>query len=208
MGTWELAATARTDFADMIEGLDQSQLDEASLCAEWTARGVLCHVTSIVEIGFFGLFGTMVRTGFNFDKASILMAKKQEARPVEDVIESLRTKATKSAVLPMFPEGMTVTDVAIHTQDVRWPLGLDGTLDSAVQLEALNFITGAKMAKTLVDRRDLDNVRLVATDVDWSFCAGPEITGTAEALLMGIANRPVLDDLSGDGLQSWNQCRC
>jgi len=153
MATWEFAAKARIDFADMIEAVDESQMDEASLCAEWTASGVLCHLTSSVETGLFGFFGTMVRTGFNFDKVTILIANKQQDRPVADVIESLRTNATKSAVLPMFPEGMTVTDVAIHTQDVRRPLGLDGALDPAVLLAALNFITGAKMAKILVDRQ-------------------------------------------------------
>lgn len=168
MATWELAAKARTDFADLIEQLDESQLDESTLCAEWTPRGVLGHVTSLVETGVFGLFGTMVRNGFNFDKVSIVMANKQQGRPVADVIASLRTKAAKSAVLPMFPEHMTVADVAIHTQDVRRPLGLEGALDPLVLEAALNFVTGAKMAKTLVDRRELNGVRLVATDIDWS----------------------------------------
>lgn len=203
MSSWNLAAKARSDFADMIEGLTPEQLDEESLCAEWTARGVLSHVTSFPETGFPAFFATLVRSGFDFDKVSIRMANKQLARPVGDVLSALRAGATKSSALPMFPEELTVSDVAIHTQDVRRPLGLGGSLDATVQRTCLEFLTTHKMATTLVNRRPIDGVRLVADDIDWSFGEGPEISGTAEALMMGLADRPVLDDLSGDGLVAW-----
>ena len=74
MATWEVAGTARNDFADMIEGLTPEQLDEQSLCLEWNARGVLAHVTSFVETGFFGIMGTMIKSRFHFHKSSISMA--------------------------------------------------------------------------------------------------------------------------------------
>jgi uncharacterized protein (TIGR03083 family) len=203
MATWELAGKGRNDFADMIEPLTEEQLQEQSLCTEWTAHGVLAHVTSFVETGLFSFFGALVRSGFNFDKGSLIMANKQLERPVPDVLASLRANATKSAPMPMFPEAMTVSDVAIHTQDVRRPLGLPGMLDDAVLQQALEFLTTEKMATTLVNRRPLDGVRLVATDSDWTFGDGDEITGTSEAIMMGLADRPVLDELSGDGLAAW-----
>ncbi len=165
--------------------------------------GVLAHVTSFVETGFLGFTATMVKHRFDFDHVAIDMADTQLARPVADVIASLRAKATKSAVMPMFPEAMTVSDLAIHTQDVRRPLGLDGRLDDEVLAAALEFLTTHKMATTLVDRKPLDDVRLVATDREWSFGEGDEISGPAEALLMGMAGRPVLDDLTGPGLSRW-----
>ena len=203
MATWETAGKVRNDFADMIEGLDAEQLQQQSLCAEWTAEGVLAHVTSFVETGFPSFMGTVIGSGFDFDKASMKMADKQLKRPVGDVISSLRTKATKSAALPMFPEELTVADTAIHTQDVRRGLGLDGSLDESVQRTVLDFLTTHKMATTLVNRPPIDAVRLVATDLDWSFGDGDEITGTAEALMMGLANRDVLDELDGEGLSAW-----
>ncbi len=42
-----------------------------------------------------------------------------------------------------------------------------------------------------------------ASDQDWSFGEGAVITGTREALMMGLAARPVLEDLSGEGLSVW-----
>lgn len=203
MATWETAAKARREFADMIEGLTPEQLEQQSLCSEWTAQGVLAHVTSFVETNLPAFMATIAKSGFNFDKASVAMANKQLARPVPDVIQSLRSKATKSAPLPMFPEELTVSDVTIHTQDVRRALGLEAKIDEGIQRTTLEFLTTHKMATTLVDRRPIEGVRLVATDSDWSFGTGPEITGTSEAIMMGLSNRPVLDDLSGDGLASW-----
>ncbi len=203
MATWELAAKARRDFADMIETLTPEQLQQQSQCGAWTAEGVLAHITSFVETGLGGFVGTMVKSKFDFDKVSVSMANTQLQRSVPEVLASLRSQATKSAAMPMFPEEMTVTDIAIHTQDVRRPLGLPGALDDKVLRTALDFMTTNKKAKMMVTNKSLDGVRLVANDMDWSYGTGAEITGTGEAILMALGNRDVLDELSGKGLANW-----
>lgn len=203
MATWSTAGKARNDFADMIDSLSPEQLDQQSLCSDWTARGVLAHVTSFVETNAVSFFVSMAKAGFDFDKTSIIMANKQLARPVEEVVATLRSKATKSAPLPMFPESMTVADVVIHSQDIRRPLGLDSTPDEDLVRKTLDFLTTEKMATTLVERRPIEGVQLVANDMQWTFGDGAEINGPAEAILMALANRPVLGDLSGEGLAAW-----
>lgn len=203
MARWDLAAKARNDFADLIDSLSPEQLEQQSLCDQWTAQGVLAHLTAFVETGGLALFGNIFKAGFNFDKASVAMAEKRIGRPTSELTASLRKNATKSAPLPTFPEELTVSDVAIHTQDVRRPLGLDGALDETVLRTALDFLTSHKHATTLVNRPPLDGVRLQATDLDWSFGDGDEVGGTAEALMMGLANRPVLDELAGGGVARW-----
>ena len=37
---WEIAAKARTDFADMVEGLTPDQLSHPSLCDDWSVQDV------------------------------------------------------------------------------------------------------------------------------------------------------------------------
>ncbi|GDY32649.1 hypothetical protein [Gandjariella thermophila] len=50
-------------------------------------------------------------------------------------------------------------------------------------------------------------VRLVATDLDWSAGAGPEVRGPAEALLMAMAGRHgIVAELTGPG-QAMLACR-
>lgn len=204
MAEWTVAAKARNDFADMIESLTPEQLQEQTLCGEWTAHGVLCHLTGFVETGGFELFLNIAKARFNFDVASVAMADKRAGRSTEDLVASLRANATKSAPLPTFPEELTFTDVLIHTQDVRRPLGLEGSLDESILRHSLDFLTTHKHATTLVHRPELEGVRLEATDLGWSFGDGAEISGTGEAILMGLAARPVLDELSGDGVAKWS----
>jgi hypothetical protein len=50
-------------------------------------------------------------------------------------------------------------------------------------------------------KRYISGVRLVATDMEWSRGNGPEVNGSAEALVMVMAGRRrALDELSGKGL--------
>jgi hypothetical protein len=45
-------------------------------------------------------------------------------------------------------------------------------------------------------------LRLVATDLGWSYGLGPEVRGPAEALMLAVAGRKiVLDELVGDGIR-------
>lgn len=49
-------------------------------------------------------------------------------------------------------------------------------------------------------RRRVAGVRLVATDADWSYGAGREVRGTAEALLLLLyRRRPRRGELAGPG---------
>lgn len=204
MAAWERAGKLRRDLADIVEGLSEEQLHSQSLCEQWTVQGVVCHVTSFVTTGFGKFMFTVAKNRGNFDTASQDMANTELARPIADVLVDLRAKSTKSAALPVFPEEMTMTDTMIHTQDIRRALGLDGGFDDESMRTALDFLTEHKMATTLVNRPPLEGVELAATDLDWSWGSGAEITGTAEAIMMALANRPsAMADLSGPGLDRW-----
>ena len=44
-------------------------------------------------------------------------------------------------------------------------------------------------------------LRLLASDVDWSWGEGPEVKGPGEAILLALGGRPsVLGELGGDGV--------
>ena len=126
MAQWNLAAKGRNDFADMVEPLTDEQWQQRSLCEAWTAHGVLAHLTSFVETGIFSFFGHMVKNRFDFDKVSVSMTDERSERSAADLIASLRANAAKSSPLPMFPERLTVSDTAIHTQDVPTSTGSPG----------------------------------------------------------------------------------
>lgn len=204
MATWERAGRLRRDLADIVEGLTPAQLQSRSLCEQWTVQGVACHVASFVTTSFPKFMWTVAKNRGNFDTASQDMANAELARPIADVLADLRAMSTKSSALPVFPEELTMTDTMIHSQDIRRPLRLDGGFDDQSMRTALDFLTGHRMATTLVDRKPLEGVKLSPTDLDWSWGDGAEITGTAEAIMMAMANRAVaMADISGPGAELW-----
>ena len=86
----------------------------------------------------------------------------------------------------------------IHQQDIRRPLGLPRTIPPDRLRATLEFAKTAPVIRGFWHRRGL---RLVATDVDWSVGAGPEVRGPGEAVLLAIAGRnATIDELSGPGL--------
>ena len=136
--TWQLAAKVRRDFADVIEGLDEAQLDGPTLSGDWTARHILGHLVFIAEMKIPSFFFAMAKAGFNYDKMADIQARKIAERPLDDLLSSLRTNAAKSAPMPGFAEGVTVADVAVHTQDIRRPNNIPGTFDDDVLTAALD----------------------------------------------------------------------
>lgn len=184
---------ARTDFADLLDKLSDDQLASPSLCSEWTVIDVAGHLVSLVELSKLQLVAGVAKNKGDSDRFLGAVAKDFSVRGAAAMSASLRTNADKQ--LKPFSEESMVADTAVHTLDVQRPLGLDPVLDKTVLRVALDYSVGefAKKFKNSVAPR------LVANDIDWSAGSGPEITGTAEALLLATNGRDVFEELEGAG---------
>lgn len=194
---WNLAAKARNDFADLVESVGEDRMGETTLSDPWTVKHVLAHLVFIVEMKMPSFMLSMAKAGFNYDKMADRVARDLAASTstsTADLLARLRAGATNPAPMPGFAEMITVGDVAIHTQDVRRSLGLDGALDPEVLKTALEFITTQKIGLALSDVGD--GKRFDATDLDWSHGEGPTVSGPGEAILMTLAGR-VTGELDG-----------
>ena len=199
---WNLAGRVRLEVADLFDSLSKGQLETPSLCEDWTVRDVLGHATMFVEVPLPKFMFQIAKAGFNYDQMADRVAKQLAERPVDELTGALRAKATKAAAMLMFPEAMTVADLTIHLQDVRRPLGVEAQADPDALTATLDFLTGHKMAKNIFDPAVIEGLQFEATDRDWRSGEGPVVTGAAEALMMGMAGRPVLDELDGPGLET------
>lgn len=191
---WTMCAKARTDFADMLDGLTDEQLASQSLCSEWTALDVAGHIVSLVELSPLKLAMGAVKNRNDVDGFLSAQAKTFAAKGAPALSQSLRAKATKQ--LKPFPEASMVMDTAVHTLDVTRPLGISGSLDPAVLTVALDH-AASDLAKAL---RDQPTPRLEATDIEWTWGDGPSATGTAETLLLAMNQRDVMSELAGEGV--------
>jgi len=93
-----------------------------------------------------------------------------------------------------------LTDVLVHGQDIRRPLGIERTFPPDRIRVELDFLLTPAATRGLVRKGILDGLELSATDLDWSAGSGEQVTGSAEAIMMSLTGRTVaLADLGGPG---------
>ena len=196
----QITAKARSDFADLLDSLTEEQLTGNTLCDNWTPMDVAGHLVSFVELGLPAMMFSMAKAGFNIDKAWAANAGKYKSMGRDAISAALREKGAKKAPIPTFSPGISFMDVAVHTQDVRRGLGIEGSLDEGVLRASLDWVTTHKQRKIHVDPEAIDGLRLEATDMDWSWGEGALVSGPAEAILMAVNRRDTSADLTGDGV--------
>jgi uncharacterized protein (TIGR03083 family) len=193
-------ADERRRVADLIESLTPAQLDVPSLCADWTVKQVAGHLVATVDMSVATLLPLIVRSGFRVHRASARLAQRTADRPAADLAGALRAGAEKLYKAPVVGYLGQFTDLQVHGQDMRRPLGLPHGLRLDRLRVALDFLTGGR-ARGFVRPSRLAGLRFEATDLDWSEGAGPVLAGPAEALMLAVTGRPVaLGELDGPGV--------
>jgi uncharacterized protein (TIGR03083 family) len=197
-----LAAIAdeRRRVADLVEHLGPAQLDAPSLCGDWTVKQVAGHLLAAVDTPPTGLLPMMLRSGFNLHKANARIARLMAERPADELADGLRRNAENPFRPPIVGYPGQLTDLQVHGQDMRRPLGLPHGLKLDRLRISLDFLVGGR-AVGFAPRRRLAGLRFEGTDLDWAWGAGPVLAGPAEALAMAMTGRSVaLSELDGDGV--------
>ncbi|WP_217809740.1 maleylpyruvate isomerase family mycothiol-dependent enzyme [Micromonospora sp. NBS 11-29] len=195
-----MIAAERRRTADLIDSLTPAQLDTPSLCGAWTVREVAGHLVSPLLGSPWRLLPLLVGAGFRPHLANARLARQVARRPPAELAAALREHAGHRFRPPVVGWHGTLTDLQVHAQDIRRPLGLPADLDPQRLRVSLDFLTGGR-AIGFVDRRRVAGLRFEATDLGWSAGDGPVVRGTGEALLLALSRRRVaLADLTGDGV--------
>jgi uncharacterized protein (TIGR03083 family) len=202
MDEWTMVAAERTALADLGASLTARQWDTDSLCEGWKLRHVFAHVVSGATQDVWAFLPFLVRSGFNINRALLRAAVAEgDAKDPQVLVAELRGHATSRKRPPGTTPAGLLAEVVVHGQDMRRPLGLDpvASVDRVcVALESM-VRTGAIFG----NKKRIAGLRLVATDIEWSYGDGPQVWGPSEALLLATCGRRVaLDDLEGPGLET------
>jgi len=188
--------------ADFFDSLTDEQLDAQSLCAAWSVREVLAHLAMPLSMGLGHLVVRIVRARGSVDRASEAVAGELAQRPVRELTDLLREHAGKRVPAPGVGPMGQMTDGCIHLRDCARPLGLPSDVGLEDWRMVLDWLPGRQASLGVVPRGRLDGLALRATDQDWRWGSGAEVTGPSEAIAMAVSGRRVaLEDLSGAGLQ-------
>lgn len=197
--TMRLARDERAEFAGFLEGLTPQQWDSPTLCGGWRVRDVVAHMISYDPLGPGELLRRMAKGFVTRGGANAVGVAEYARRAPEELIALIRRYAEPRGLTTGFGGRIALADGMIHQQDIRRPLGLLRAIPPERLEVVLRFAVWAPPLRGALRTR---GVRLVATDLDWSWGRGPEVHGPGEALLMAMAGRgAALADLAGPGME-------
>lgn len=198
---WATIDAERTSLADLLDTLSPEEWSTPSLCGGWTVREVVAHL-SLAQIPPPRVVVEMARYRGNFNRMIRETALREAAaRPPGELTQRVRNMVGSRRHVIGVTRLEPLIDILVHGQDIAIPLGrtrpmpVDAAAAAADRVWSMGFPFRA--------RRRLEDVRLVATDADWTRGNGAEITGPMAALLLLLTGRDALiGELSGAGLQS------
>jgi len=192
----ELASEERIDLAATLEALRAEDWDRQSLCQEWSVRDVVAHILSYEGLDAASLGRRFLEGRFSPDRINSVGVATLRSRPPEELVRQLRSSGP-SGLTAGFGGRIALTDTLIHHEDIRIPLGLERDVPHERLRVALPFAMVAPPIRGAWRARGL---RVIATDLDWSFGRGPEVRGRGQAVLLAVTGRSVAAaELDGPG---------
>lgn len=200
MDYFPVIAAERRAIADMLDELSPQQWDTRSLCESWTVRQVAAHLSVVLTHGVRTFVMAAIRAGGNLDRANCIVTAREATRPIPDIVGDLRANAESRFTPPTFGSEAPLTEVLLHGEDMRVPLGIADGRPAERWQGALDLLLSPKGRRGFA-AKGAPALRYMATDTDWAHGDGDEVRGPAAALALTISGRPArLAELGGPGL--------
>lgn len=186
---WDAVHTERRRLVDDLESLSEDRWRTASLCPGWTVHDVVAHLIDSGTTTRWGFLRQMVAARFDFDRTNDLgVARYREADP-RRTLEVFRTVVDRTDTPPA-PLATRLVEAYVHGEDIRRPLGIDGSYPPEHVTTALEYVarTGVRFGG---GKERVEGIRLAPTDADRSVGAGRVVRGSSISLLLATSGRPV-----------------
>jgi uncharacterized protein (TIGR03083 family) len=198
--TWDLIHAERAALIDVLETLTPQQWATPSLCGNWTVHTVAAHILAGAEQTPGAFVRRFASNVFRFNTMVERDARHLSVLEPGEIIERLRARTTTTN-RPPAPVMAMLGEVVVHGADLRQPLGISGTTAPPAVIACLEMYKTANFP--VGGKRRIRDLRLVATDVEWSYGNGPEVVGSGQSLLLAMTGREAgLAGLTGEGLSS------
>jgi uncharacterized protein (TIGR03083 family) len=190
-----LARDERADFAAFLATLSPQQWQAPTLCQQWRVRDVVAHVISYDDLDIRGLLAVAARGRLRLGRINAAALARYETCSPQQLLALLTGHLQPRGLAAALGGRVALAETLIHHQDIRRALGRQRHIPAERLLPALRL---ALIAPDIAGPWRIRGLRLVATDLRFAAGAGPQVRGTAEALLMAIAGRRgVVSELSG-----------
>lgn len=185
---WAVVRAERLALVDDLWPLAGHRWSTPSLCPGWDVHDVIAHLVHDVRTTRLSFVRDLVRAHLDVDRANATgVARARRGHPLVTLV-ALEAYGERTTSAPA-PLATRLVEVFVHGEDVRRPLGLARAypLDAVVTALAHQARTSTKVGG---GRERATGFRLVAVDADLMTGDGPEVRGSALALLLALSGRP------------------
>ena len=188
----------RAALARELATLTPAQWNAPTACAAWDVHDVVAHLLDSAKTTRLGFVRDMITARFDFDRQNALGVARERRDHPRDTLAAFRAVASGTSTPPA-AIATRLVEIFVHGEDVRRAIGRRGDYPAAPVAAALEhqLRTTVKLGG---GRERADGLRLVATDAPVELGTGPEVRGSALALLLGVSGRRVVpEELTGAG---------
>jgi uncharacterized protein (TIGR03083 family) len=195
---WTTVRHERSALLRDLGTLTPEQWRAPTACAGWDVHDVVAHLVDTAKTTRASFVRDMVLARFDFDRQNAAGVARERHDDPEATLAEFRAVLDRTSTPPA-PIATRLVEAFVHGEDVRRAVGLTGDYPADRVSEALAFQlrTSVKMGG---GRERAAGLRLTASDTPADAGAGPQVTGSALALLLAVSGRPVgPDELTGPG---------
>lgn len=198
-----LTADTFVRLADTLEAQPLSAWEAPSLCDRWRVREVVAHMSTAARYTAEQYMAELQTDGGNIGATIDRLADRDGRLDPSVLLANLRDEQLHRWTPPGGGGIGALSHAVIHGLDVTTPLGLPSPADEPALRAVLDALTAGDHTYFGIDLR---GVRLTATDFDWRWGDGDNVTGRAADLAVALTGRTlqpgrVVGDMPPEGLQ-------
>ena len=182
-----MIADQRRELAEVLAGLPEREWDRATLCEGWRVREVVAHMTMPFRTSLPRFALAMLKARGDVNRMADTTARRDaEAMSTSELVASMRDNAEHAWKPPGGGFVGALSHDVIHGLDITVALGIDKPVPTERMRVVLDGINARSVGFFGVD---LEGVRLVADDLDWTYGDGEPLHGSAQDLLLVLCGR-------------------
>lgn len=184
--------------ADFLDALPRDQWDTPSLCEGWRVREVVAHLTMPARYSEEAFMAELRDDAFDFTRLSNRIASRDATLPTDELVRNLRDPQLHEWTPPGGGAHGALSHVVIHSLDITVSLDAPPLASVIAMRTVLDDLAAGGHAHF---GTEIHGRTLRATDIDWSYGSGPELSGPAEELIAHICGRTIAESrLQGEPL--------
>ncbi|SEH01491.1 TIGR03083 family protein [Nonomuraea solani] len=196
---WAVVHAERAALIRDLETVPAERWSTPSLCPGWDVHDVVAHLADDAKTTRLSFLRHFAAARFDFDRFNNAGVARERAAEPRLTLASFRAASHRTTSAPA-PKATRLVEAFVHGEDIRRPLGLSRGYPAGHVATALRFQLGTGVPVGGGKER-AQGLRLLATDAKLDAGDGPEVRGTALALLLAVSGRPVgADELTGPGV--------